>query len=264
MPYKPLDYGGDFNGKVAIVTGASSGIGKAIKEGLIYHGAEVCNFDVTGGDYRVDVGDPFQIKEGIDRVVKEKGVPEILVNNAGIEYNDVGNLVTMPEEDMCRILDTNLRGYINMVREVVPYMEERGVGRIVNISSTQATQSCLPGTIYQITKQGILGIARTLTIEYADKGIRVNTISPGAVRTEGMGNARSDDDPHMLDDLIKSTPLRRRGHPEEIASMVLFLLSSGASYINGQEIIVDGGLTNTLVGDMKPPKRHVLNDPDSI
>ena len=250
MKYNPVNYDEEFKGKVAIVTGASSGIGKAIAEGLSYHGAKVCNLDLNGEIYKTDVSSPTQVKSTIKKIIEEHGIPEILVNNAGIEYNDAGNLVTMPTDKTQRILNTNLLGYINLIREVVPHMEKNNGGRIVNISSAQATQSCLPGTIYQVTKQGILAIARVLTLEYADKGIRINTVSPGGIKTEGMGNSRANEDLHAAEDLIRSIPLRRKGNPEEIANVVLFLLSNGASYLNGGEIIVDGGLTNNLLGNL--------------
>lgn len=266
MHYEPPNYNRDFKERVAIVTGASSGIGKAVAEALSYHGAHVCNLDKkdlgTVETYVVDVSKPSQIKRVVEQIVSKHGVPEILVNNAGVENNRLGNLVTMPSAEMHNIVNTNLMGYVNMIREVIPHMEKNGYGRIVNISSVQATQSCLPGTIYQITKQGILGIARVMTLEYASKNIRINTVSPGGIRTEGMGNARADD-PHALDDLLRSTPLQRRGHPQEIANAVLFFLSEAASYIHGQEIIVDGGLTSTLLGDVKLPQHAVPNDPDS-
>ena len=202
------------------------------------------------------------MKRAVERVVSEHGVPAILVNSAGIEYNQCGNLVTMPSAKMQEILQTNLLGYLNLIREVVPHMERQKYGRIVNLSSVQATQSCLPGTIYQVVKQGILGIARVMTLEYASKNIRTNTVSPGGIRTEGMGNARLEEHPHALDDLLRSTPLQRRGHPEEIAHAVLFLLSESASYIQGQELIVDGGLTSTLLGDIPLPLVSPPNNPD--
>ncbi len=262
MKYTPIDYNKDFEGKIAIVTGASSGIGKAVKEALLFHGAKVFNLDIKDTDYKTDVSDSDQVKKIIEKIVKEHGAPTFLVNNAGIEYNNDGNIVTMPRDKRKRILDVNLGGYMNMVDAVVPYMEKTRDGRIVNISSVQATQSCLPGTMYQVTKEAILGLTRVLTLEYAKKGIRVNTVSPGGIKTEGMGNVRIEDNPAALDNLIKSTPLGRRGHAEEVANAVLFLLSSGASYINGANLVVDGGMLNTLVGDMGLPEEPVKDDPD--
>ena len=265
MRFSSLNYDRDFKDKVAIVTGGSSGIGRATVEALSYHGARVCNLDIKGeGDfyYKTDVSNHVQVKRTIEYIVKNHGIPKILVNNAGIEFNDIGNLVTMPYDKMMKILNTNLLGYLNTIREVVPHMEKNGGGRIVNVSSVQAHQSCLPGTIYQVAKQGILGIARVMSLEYARRNIRVNTVSPGAIKTEGMGNARTEENPNALDVLLRSIPLGRRGHPEEVANVILFFLSEGASYISGQEIVVDGGLTNTLLGEMSLPDKPVANDPD--
>jgi len=211
---------------------------------------------------KTDVSKRTEVGKAIDKIVQKHGPPIILVNNAGIEFNDCGSLITMPYDKMRDILNTNLLGYTHMLRAVVPYMAKNRLGRIVNISSVQAVQSCLPGTSYQIAKSGILGLARVMALEYTKQNIRTNTILPGAIKTEGMGDARVNEDSHALDDLIKSIPIGRRGHPEEVANLALFLLSEGASYINGAELVVDGGLTQTLIGDMGIPKFPVINDPD--
>ena len=286
MEYAPPTYNEDFENKVAIVTGAASGIGKAVAKGLAYHGAEVCILDIDSergrkiteeinkslfsgplknyaGFYRTDVSDLKSIEGTIEKIVDENGAPWILVNNAGIEFNQDGNIITMPYEKLKQIVDTNFMGYINMLRAVVPHMTENG-GRIVNVSSVQAIQSRFPGTSYQPVKQGILGLARVMTIEYAKDNIRTNTVIPGNIKTEGMGNARLDENPHALDDLLKSTPIGRGGHPEEVANAVLFLLSESASYISGAELVVDGGLLTTLIGDQGIPSSPVENDPDRI
>lgn len=280
MTYTPPNYDQDFKGKVAIVTGAASGIGKSIAEGLAHHGASVCILDKNLSRglsveeefrekslgvrfYETDVSNVESVQRSVEYIVNEEGAPSILVNNAGIEYSNEGNLVTMPKNKMMEIINTNFLGYINMLREIIPHMEGNGGGRIINISSVQATQSCLPGTIYAPTKQGILGLTRIINLEYARKNIRANTISPGDIRTEGIGAAWIEENPNALDDSIRSIPLGRRGHPEEVANAALFLLSESSSYISGAELVVDGGMLNTLVGDMGLPETPVPNDPDN-
>ncbi|HLC48827.1 MAG TPA: SDR family oxidoreductase [Candidatus Andersenbacteria bacterium] len=264
----------DFTGKVAIVTGGASGIGKATVKMFAEAGANVVLVDVNKGrgetvaeelGERVcfvfaDVARTRHAEEVAQRAMLAFGKIDILVNNAGIEYNDRGNLVTMPHDDMMRIIQVNLFGYIHMVRACLPHMNFGG--RVVNVSSLQGLAAALPGTSYQSTKAAILGMTRALAIEYALEGITFNSVCPGAICTEGMGAARAGGSA-SLDPTRRRIPMGRRGWPHEVAALIAFLASDAASYMTGGDYVVDGGLLISLsADDPSKPTPNVSNDPD--
>jgi NAD(P)-dependent dehydrogenase (short-subunit alcohol dehydrogenase family) len=252
----------DFTGKKVVVTGGLSGIGRATALAFAESNAEVYVLDITHTALSlhpniqimlVDVADEKNVLD----TAKNIGAIDILVSNAGIEYNDVGNLVSMPRRKLDRILEVNLGGAINCVRAFMPKMHKGG--RVVFVSSTQAFMACHPGTSYQASKAGLIGLAKGLAIEYARLGINVNVICPGGVATEGMGAVRAGDS--GLDDFKRHCPIGRRAHPHEIAKPILFLCSEWASYITGATLVVDGGVSS--LGMPYPPLgAPVDNDPD--
>lgn len=259
----------DFKGRKVVVTGGGSGIGKATTLAFAHAGAEVIILDVNEGLGRavralsdnigfahVDVSDPFAVGKCAERI----GPIDILVSNAGIEYNDAGNLLTMDEERLHHILDVNLMGAINCARAFVPRMKPHG--RVVFVSSTQAFAACLPGTSYQASKAGLIGVAKALAIEVARMDINVNVICPGGVATEGMGAVRAGDSEEGLNDYRRRCMLGRRARPEEIAGPILFLCSHMASYITGEVMVVDGGCS-AMGMPYAGPLVYAEHDPDN-
>ncbi len=264
----------DFTGSVCVVTGGASGIGKSTVQMFAEAGASVVIVDIdrSRGEAMVkefgaqvlfvqaDVSNSGDVARATKAALDAFGKIDILVNNAGIEYNDRGSILEMPYDDFMRILNVNLIGYINMARSCVPMMQFGG--RVINVSSVQGLAVHLPGTSYQVAKAGILGLTRALSIELALRGITVNTIAPGAIRTEGMGATRVGES-SILDSYRRRTPLGRRGRPNEVAAPILFLASDLASYITGTTLIVDGGYFINLTPDIPgQPTPHPPFDPD--
>ncbi len=241
--------------RTAVVTGGASGIGLAISERLARDGAAVAIFDLnaeaaeeaaakiaaTGGTasgFGVDVTDRPGITAALAEVVARLGSPTILVNNAGIDAFDP--FLDISLELWERVLRVNLTGMFNCCQAVIPAMLEAGWGRIVNISSS-STHSGVPRmTHYVASKSGVIGLTKSLALEFAAKGITVNTIPPGFIDTP-MLRAASQRGALDIERATAMTPVGRPGRPEDIAAACAFLVSEEASYITGQVLGVNGG-----------------------
>ena len=236
-----------FEGKTAIVTGAAGGIGEAYARALAAEGAYVVIADVNdeagravadsiGGMYvHTDVADPDSAAALAKAVVDERGKIDALVNNAAIYGGmKLDFLTTVPWDYYKKFMSVNLDGALNVTRAVWPHMTKNG-GSIVNQSSTAAW---LYSGFYGLAKVGINGLTQQLAVELGGSNIRINAIAPGPIDTAA---ARSVVPESILDGIVANLAIKRRGTPEDLAAMCLFLLSDEASWITGQIFNVDGG-----------------------
>jgi 2-hydroxycyclohexanecarboxyl-CoA dehydrogenase len=243
--------------KVAIVTGAASGIGLAIAERLAADGLAVAIFDrdteagsaaaakIAASGARaiavtVDVADRAQIDAGVAQVAADLGPPTVLVNNAGVDGFD--RFLDISLEKWNRLLTVNLTGTFQCCQAVIPHMVDAGWGRIVNISSSSAQGGQPLMTHYVASKAGVIGFTKALALEFGPLGITVNTIPPGFIDTPMLRQAEKRGLlGNGLDHHATQTPVRRAGRPEDIANACAFLVGDDASYITGQVIGVNGG-----------------------
>ena len=241
-------------GKVAVVTGASRGIGKAIAQGLAAEGAYVIvnyNGSVDKANEVVDsiksaggnaeaiacnVGDAEAAKEFFAAIVKEHGGIDILVNNAGINRDDL--VMKMSEEDFDVVITTNLKGTFNGVKNVSRPMMKKRSGRIINIASVAGVIGNAGQANYAASKAGVIGLTKSVAKELSSRGITVNAIAPGFIETD-MTDKLPDS---VKEEAVKQIPLGKFGEPEDIANMAVFLASDKAKYITGQVFCVDGGV----------------------
>lgn len=241
--------------KVALVTGAAQGLGRAIAAELSRAGFRVAAADVAPEVEAVarelqalplvfDVADPAAVRAGVAAL----GRVDVLVNNAGLVAN-IAKVEEMTFEAWQRELGVNLTGAFNCIQAVLPGMVERRHGRIVNISSVAALGGLAKQVGYAATKAGLLGLTKTVALEHAKNGITCNAILPGLMATERVLAMPEE----IRQRALQQIPARRVGQPEEVAAAVRFLVSEEAAYFNGAELPIDGGmhLTTMVLGSRR-------------
>jgi NAD(P)-dependent dehydrogenase (short-subunit alcohol dehydrogenase family) len=255
---------GRLDGRVAIITGGASGIGRATVERFVREGARVVIADRLvdeaealaaalrkSGDViavACDVADGAAVATMVQQTVERFGPPSILFNNAGVDLG--GTVTTTTPERWERILTVNLSSVYRCSREVLPLMIEAGGGAIINTSSVQGLYGFPSYAAYATSKAGIIGLTRQMAVDYAGFGVRVNAVCPGAIATPLAENterletafALRPDGPPPPDQQERPAPLGV-GKPEHIAAAVLFLASDDAAYITGHSLLVDGGMS---------------------
>lgn len=242
-----------FQGRVSLITGASQGIGEAIAFELSCQGATLVLVDVQkekldgvaqkikdqGGQastFQADVSRLNQVTEVVEAVIKEHRKIDHLINNAGITRDNL--LMRMREEEWDAVLSVNLKGIFNFSKAVIRHMISNHYGRIVNISSVVGLMGNVGQVNYAASKAGVIGFTKSLAREVAGRGITANCVAPGYIATPMTENL-TEPVKKMFMDLI---PMKRFGKPQEVASVVKFLLSEDAAYITGQVIHLNGGL----------------------
>lgn len=251
---QPETAGLDLADKVAIVTGAASGIGKGIARRLVAEGARVVIADLNaaaakataeelGGDsmgVTVDVADRATVDKMVEAVVERYGVIDVLINNAG--WDKIGPFLEQDPDVWDRIININLKGVLNCSQAVALQMKDQGYGTVINVGSDAARVGSSGEAVYSAAKGGIVAFTKTLARETARYGMTANAVCPGPADTPLFAQI-SEENPKLRTALERSIPLRRLAQPEDLANAVSFLASPRSAYITGQTLSVSGGLT---------------------
>lgn len=240
-------------GKVVIITGGASGIGRETAQIFAKEGGRIAIFDMNeaglrevedairaaGGEcigYKVDVSDFESVNSAVQKVLNDFHTIDVLVNNAGITRDNF--LVKMDIEDWNRVIAINLTGTFNCGKAVLPTMMEKMSGVVVNVSSVVGVYGNIGQSNYAASKAGVIGLTKTWAKEFGKKGIRVNAVAPGFIKTP-MTEKVPD---KVIEYMVSKTPMGRMGEAREVANSILFLASDEASFITGHILHVDGGL----------------------
>jgi NAD(P)-dependent dehydrogenase (short-subunit alcohol dehydrogenase family) len=251
----------DLTGKVAIITGSTKGIGRAIAERMAEHGAEVvissrkpdaCEQIAAGirekGGKAVaipcHIAHKEQLQALVDQTVAKCGGIDILVENAGVNPF-LGPAAAIPDEAYERVMGSNVRSNFWLANMAIPHMVERGGGSVIIISSIGGLRGSAQLGVYAISKAADMQLARNIAVEWGPRNIRANAIAPGLVRTD-FARALWED-PVLYRKRTRDTPLQRIGEPDEIAGAAIFLASAAGSFTTGQTIVIDGGTTTGTV-----------------
>ena len=238
-----------FENRIAIVTGAAAGIGKACMNRLASEGATVIATDIDVAKLEAaaaeagavpmpcDVADQAAIDAMVAQTIERFGAIHVLVNNAGIGNRQRVRLHEQPPEDWDRVMAVNVRGVYLMLRAVIPHMLAQGGGSIVNMASTGSFRATALSSPYIASKGAVLMMTRAAALDYAGDNIRVNAVCPGTTNTDILANSSQE----LIDMLVSRSPQGRLGEPEEVAALVAFLASDEAPHITGGSYIIDGG-----------------------
>jgi NAD(P)-dependent dehydrogenase (short-subunit alcohol dehydrogenase family) len=256
---KDLNMAGRFEGSIVIVTGASYGIGRATSVAFAREGATVVVSDVvdSGGEetvglirksggtaryVRCDISSANDVRALVEGTVKTYGRLDVAFNNAGIEGSQ-GPVGELPEAEWRRVIDVNLTGEFLCMQQELQQMEKQGGGAIVNNASILGTVGFANAGAYCAAKHGVLGLTQVAAMEYATKGIRINSVCPGFIETPMLARAGLTTNAEVRQALVGLHPMKRLGRPKEIADAVLYLSSPQASFVTGAALYVDGGYT---------------------
>jgi 3-oxoacyl-[acyl-carrier protein] reductase len=243
----------ELKGKIALVTGAAQGIGRAIALLLAQKGADIVISDINlekaeemakeiealgrkAMAIKVDVANTNDVERMVEAILERFGQIDILVNNAGIARDKL--ILRMTEEDWDSVLNVNLKGTFNCTKAVIKHMSKQRKGKIVNIASVVGEMGNVGQANYSASKAGVIGFTKTIAREFAQRGINVNAIAPGYIETP-MTEALTE---KVKEGLRRMIPMERLGRPDDVAQAVLFLVSEASSYITGQVLNVNGGI----------------------